>query len=173
MSNDIAKNILRGVVFLFIQVLVLKQVEVNFGWLTEMSLLFYPLFIILLPTRFPTIAVMIIAFFTGLFVDVFYDSIGVHASACVFLAFIRPLAFNIFSPREGYSVNLYPTIYNLGFLWFLRYCSFLLFGFCFFYFAMEAFTLGYVFQILKKTVVSFFFSMLLMLVFMLVFRPKE
>ena len=173
MSNVFARNILRWVIFMFIQVLVLKQVEVNFGWLNEMSLLFYPLFIILLPTRYSTISVMIIAFFTGLFVDVFYDSIGVHAAACVFLAFIRPLAFNIFSPREGYKVDLFPTVRNLGFPWFLRYCGFLFFWFCFFYFTMEAFTLGYFFQILKKTIVSFVFSMILILVYMVIINPKQ
>ena len=75
MSSVIAKNILRWVIFMFIQILLLKQVEVNFGWLTEMSLLFYPLFIILLPTRFSTISVMVVGFFTGLFVDVFYLSL--------------------------------------------------------------------------------------------------
>lgn len=173
MSSVIAKNILRWVIFMFIQILLLKQVEVNFGWLTEMSLLFYPLFIILLPTRFSTISVMVVGFFTGLFVDVFYDSIGVHAAASVFLGFIRPLAFNIFSPREGYKVDLYPTVYNLGFPWFLRYSGFLLFGFCFFYFAMEAFTIVHFFQILKKTIVTFIFSFLIILVYMLIFNPKE
>ncbi len=173
MNNAIVQNVIRWVAFVLIQVLVLKQIEINTSWFHYMSILFYPLFIILLPLRYSTINVMVIGFFTGLIVDVFYDSIGVHAASCVFLAFIRPFAFTILSPREGYSVDLSPTAHKLSFPWFVRFSGLLMLSFCFFYFSVEAFTFAYIGQILLKTGVSFIFSMILILAFMMIFNPKE
>jgi len=173
MNNAIVQNAIRWVAFVLIQVLILKQMEVTTGWFHNMSILFYPLFIILLPLRYSTISVMIIGFFTGLIVDVFYDSIGIHAASCVFLAFFRPFAFTILSPREGYNVDLSPTAHKLSFPWFIRFSGILMFSFCFFYFSVEAFTFVFIGQILIKTILSFIFSMILILAFMMIFNPKQ
>ena len=127
----------------------------------------------LLPLRYSTVAVMTIGFFTGLVVDVFYDSIGVHASACVFLGFIRPFAFSMLSPREGYNVNLSPTLNQFGMGWFVRYAGILLTAFLFFYFSVEAFTFVKILDILAKTIVSFFTTMIFIMVYMMIFNPKE
>lgn len=173
MNNAIVQNAIRWVVFVLIQVLVLKQVEINTGWFSKMTILFYPLFIILLPLRYSTISVMVVGFFTGLIVDSFYESIGVHAASCVFLAFIRPFAFTILSPREGYNVDLSPNAYKLSLPWFIRFSGLLMVSFCFFYFSVEEFTFAYIDQILLKTIISFIVSMILILAFMMIFNPKE
>ena len=173
MNNAIVQNAIRWVAFVFFQILILKQMVINTTWLHDLSILFYPLFIILLPLRYSTTSVMVIGFFTGLFVDIFYDSIGVHAASCVFLAFIRPFAFTILSPREGYNVDLSPTAHKLSFPWFVRFSGILMASFCFFYFSVDAFTFAYLGQILLKTGKSFIFSMVLILAFMMIFNPKE
>ena len=173
MNNTIIQNVVRWVVFILLQVLILKRMELFGGTLQYMSILFYPLFIMLLPLRYSTVAVMTIGFFTGLVVDVFYDSIGVHASACVFLGFIRPLAFSMLSPREGYNVNLSPTLNQFGMGWFVRYAGILLAAFLFFYFSVEAFTFVKILNILAKTIISFFTTMIFIMVYMMIFNPKE
>lgn len=173
MNNSIVQNVIRWVVFILIQVLILKRIAFFDGWLHYMSILFYPLFIMLLPLRFSTVVVMTIGFFTGLIVDVFYDSPGIHASACVFIGFIRPIVFSLLSPREGYNVNLSPTLNQFGLGWFVRYASILLAAFLFFYFSVEAFTFVKIGSILAKTIISFVATMIFIMVYMMIFNPKE
>lgn len=167
------QNVIRWVVFILVQVLILNRIAFFDGWLHDMSILFYPLFIMLLPLRFSTVMVMTIGFCTGLIVDIFYDSLGIHASACVFLGFIRPIVFSLLSPREGYNVNLSPTLNQFGIGWFVRYASILLAAFLFFYFSVEAFTFVKIGDILAKTIISFVTTMVFIMVFMMIFNPKE
>ena len=173
MNNLSVQVGIRWLVFILLQVLLLKRMELFGGVLQHMSILFYPLFIMLLPLRLSTVTVMTIGFFTGLIVDIFYDSIGVHASACVFLGFIRPFAFSVLSPREGYNVNLSPTLNQFGIGWFIRCSSILLSLFLFFYFSVEAFTFVKILDILAKTIVSFFATMIFIMVYMMIFNPRE
>ncbi len=50
---------------------------------------FYIGFILLLPWTLSRNYIMLIGFFSGLLVDVFSNTPGIHAGACVFIAFIR------------------------------------------------------------------------------------
>ena len=102
-----------------------------------------------------------------------YDTWGVHASASVFTAYIRSFVFRIFEPRGGYNINLSPTAKSLGPSWFFQYASAMMFLHLFFYFSVEAFTFVYIVDILLKTMISFIVSMMFLMVFELIFRPKE
>jgi rod shape-determining protein MreD len=87
MINEILKNTGRFIVLLLLQVLIVKNI--NLG----RYFIFFPyvLFILLLPFHTSKPIAMLIAFIYGLCVDLFYDTQGMHASACVFLAFCRGL----------------------------------------------------------------------------------
>ena len=89
MNSLLFQNITRWFLLVLMQVFILKQMYTNTAVLEHLHLLLYPLFIILLPIRTPNVLVMLLGFVTGLTVDLFYDSIGVHAAAAVFAAFIR------------------------------------------------------------------------------------
>ncbi len=172
-SNTIINYTFRWILILTVQVLLLKRIDMMGGWFYYMSILLYPILIIILPLRLSTITVMAIGFLTGLYIDMFYDSLGVHASACVFLGFTRGIVLAIISPREGYNVSYSPTIHQFGLLWFVRYTSILMGLFLFFYFSMEAFTFYYIFDIIGKTIISFIVSMIFIIIYMFIFNPKE
>jgi hypothetical protein len=173
MNNIIFRNIIRFIALVLLQVLIFKQMELSTGIWQYLHVFLYPLIILLLPLRTPPMLVLIIALFTGLTIDVFYDSLGVHASACVFLAFLRPLALGIFEPREGYNVNISPTKKTLGMVWFSRYSAVLLAFFMFFYFSVEAFTFVYLGSILLKTLLSYIATMIFVLIYMTIFDPEQ
>jgi hypothetical protein len=46
---------------------------------------------------------LITAFLLGITVDMFVDTPGVHTSASVFMAFVRPFVLRILAPRDGYE----------------------------------------------------------------------
>lgn len=81
----------------------------------------YVAFLILLPFEIRPVLLMIIAFLCGIMIDIFYDSLGIHAAACVLIAFIRPFWTKTVPPRGGYEMGMKPTIRIMGFSWFLTF----------------------------------------------------
>jgi hypothetical protein len=81
----------------------------------------YVAFIILLPFEITPVPLMVVAFLCGLMIDIFYDSLGIHAAACVLIAFLRPYWTRTVPPRGGYEIGMRPTIKIMGFSWFLTF----------------------------------------------------
>lgn len=165
-------NGLRLVFLFFFQVLVLKQVHLNWGSFNFISIMIIPLWIMLVPIQTPKWLVVVGGFFIGLAVDWFYDSPGVHASAATFVAFIRPFVMRYIEPRGGYNRVPIPSKFHLGLNWFVTYASAMLFAYLLFYFSMEVFTPSLLGTILVKTIFSFILSILLVLLYMFIFDPK-
>lgn len=102
---------------LVLQVLVLKYF-VLFG----LGFCFlYVMFLLFLPYEMGNSGLMLIGLIVGLIVDLFYNTLGIHAAASVFIMFIRPFWLKANKPRSGYEVNSLPTIMNYGLGWFITY----------------------------------------------------
>jgi len=173
MSNVVFSNILRFIGLVLVQVLIFKKIVIGEDSFNYVSLIIYPLFLILLPLRTPHSVLVLLGFVIGILVDAFYDSYGVHASACVFIGFIRPIVLNILEPKGGYAQNSSPTKRRLGPSGFFIYAAIILFAHLFFYFSMEAFTWYYIGEIILKTVSSFLISMVIIILYMYIFDPLE
>lgn len=173
MNSVLFSNIFRFVLLLLLQVLVLRQVALEWPQFPYINILVYPLFLFLLPLRTPRYLQFILAFGMGLLVDLFYDSPGVHASAAVFTIYLRYYVLKSMEPRGGYNINYSPTKRRMGLTWWLRYSSILLLAHCFVYFSVEAFTFFYILDILLKTGLGFLFSLTLMLIITAVFNPLD
>jgi len=172
MNNSISRNILRFLLLVGLQVAVFKQVAPAWEYGVYFHAMLYPVFIMLMPFRFSKNAVILIGFALGLALDLFYSSPGVHASACVFTAFIRPNVLRLTKPQGEYDILHSPTMANYGFVWFATYSAIMLFAHLFFYFAVEAFTFVYIAQILLKTFGSFIVSYFLVILYQFIFNPK-
>src|SRR5690606_18887646 len=85
MNNNLISNSVRFLILILIQVGLFK----NIGYYNLAIPLPYILFILLLPIGISNFILFLLAFITGLTVDAFYDSMGVHAAACVTLAWFR------------------------------------------------------------------------------------
>lgn len=173
MNNLILVNVWRFLFLILIQGLVLKQMEFETGAMSFVHPIIYPLCIMMLPMRITLTLSVFLAFVAGLTVDFFYTSPGVHASAAVFIAFVRPWVLNQLEPRGGYTINQNPTAFRLGRTWFLKYVAILLGVYLFFYFSVEAFTFYYLWRILLNTVLSFIVSILFILLYQIFFNPTD
>lgn len=117
MARVIIFNIIRFVLLIILQVAVFK----NIGYYNIATLFPYILIILLLPTGISNLLLFVLAFLTGLTVDAFYDSMGVHAAACVALAWFRIFFHKItLEVDEQDSFNT-PSWGNMGFKWFSTY----------------------------------------------------
>jgi hypothetical protein len=111
-----------GIIISFILYLLLQVTVVRNMVLFDTAFCYvYVAFIILLPFEIRPVLLMIIAFLCGLMVDIFYDSLGTHAAACVLIAFIRPSWTRTVPPRGGYEMGMKPTIKIMGIGWFLTF----------------------------------------------------
>lgn len=173
MNSLIAGNVFRFLGLVVLQGLVFKNIGVGWESFPYLHIIVFPIFIMLLPLRTPRVSIILLGFAIGITVDFFYNSIGLHASAAVFTAFIRPFVLKALEPRGGYNVSYSPTARRMGMGWFLQYAAILLFLHLFFYFSAEAFTFVYFIDILLKTIVSFGVSMVFLVIFQLLFNPID
>ena len=133
----------------------------------------YPLFILFLPIRTATTAAVLLALATGLLVDLFEGSIGVHASAAVFSAFARPIILAGFEPKGGYAgKDPVPTPHHIGWQLFIQITVVYFFAHIFWYWAASDFTIYYFLSLSVRTITAVAVSVGLAAIYMSLFRTK-
>jgi hypothetical protein len=98
-----------------------------------------------------------LGFLLGISVDIFSNSLGLHAGATVFMSYLRPFVLDLISPREMDKSD-YPGLKQYGFRWFLYYVLILVFAHHLFFFYFEVFSLKNFFITFFRTTVSSVFS---------------
>lgn len=157
-------------IFLVIfQVLILNNIQFS-GFVNPFLYLF---FIISLPLETPKWLLMLLSFLIGLSVDIFSGTLGMHASASVFLAFCRPYILNLIAPREGYEVNQKPSISELGFSWYLTYSALSVLLHHLFLFFVEVFRFSDFFATLGRVLASSLFTLVIILISQLFFFQSK
>lgn len=101
MSNFL-KNIVRFTFFLLVQVYILNKIPHLHRFITPYL---YYLFILWLPFSISRLGLLIMGFITGLVLDYFMMTPGLHAAACVLIAYIRPFVINILTPKDISEFN--------------------------------------------------------------------
>ena len=114
---EVIKIIFRFILLVAVQVIVLNNIRLG-GYINPFI---YVLFIMQLPVRIPKTLLLVIAFATGLCIDIFSDTLGMHAAASVFLGFARPAILRAIAPRDGYEADASPSMSQMGLNWFLLY----------------------------------------------------
>lgn len=169
MSRTIIINLIRFILLVFIQVFLLKNIS-----LYDLSTPYlYILFIMLLPFETPNVVLFILAFITGLTIDAFYDTPGLHTSASVLLAFVRILFISITVQKEGFDNEPEPTLSLMGFRWFFTYALVVTFFHHLFLFNMEVFSFTELEYTMGRVTLSTIFTVFLILVSGLLFFKKK
>jgi len=167
MNSALLVNIARFVLLLAAQILIFNNV--NFlGYINPYP---YMLFIILFPVNGNKFGLLAASFFLGIIMDMFCNSGGVHAAACVMLAFFRPYIFK-FSFGLSYE---YQTVRLNDVLTPERF-SFILIAVVihhFTLFLLEVFKLIFIWEILLKTVLSTLFTIIICIVIIYIIKPNK
>lgn len=151
---------LQFILLTLLQVLILNNIQIS-GFINPFL---YIIFILWLPFDIPKPVILLIAFLLGLVIDIFSSTLGMHISACVFMAFCRPFILRLIAPRDGYDINQKPGIADFGFRWFVSYAFSLTLLHHFFLFFVEVFRFSDFFYTLGKIAVSTIFSLLLIII---------
>jgi len=159
MSKNILINILRFVLLILLQVLVLNNINLG-GYLNPYV---YVMFILLLPFETPKWLLLLSAFVLGFTVDIFTASMGMHAAAATFMAFLRPSVSRIIHSRKEYEPGIKPGINDLGIRWFFSYTLILVFAHNLVLFFVEVFRFEEFFSTMSRVILSTLLSTLLIL----------
>jgi len=148
--RNIITYILLFLLFFCLQVFIFNRLDLGFG--AQIFLL--PLFLMLLPFDTNVFILMSVGFLLGISVDAFSNTAGLNASSLVLFAFIRPILFETFKPRDGYDPLKIPTASDMGWDWFI-----IVFGILFtltliWYFILEIFRLEEFLLILRNVVMT-------------------
>jgi hypothetical protein len=131
------------------------------------------MFIMLLPFETPNLLLFALAFIMGLTIDAFYDTPGLHAAACVLLAFVRILFISITVQKDGFDNEPEPTLSVMGLRWFFTYALILTLAHHFFLFNLEVFDLSQIPFTLSRFVLSSIFTVFLILLSSFLFYRKK
>lgn len=144
------QTILRFMTLVLLQVLVFSHIELS-GYIQPHV---YVLFILLLPFETPGWLLLVLGFITGLAIDLFLNTPGLHSAATVFMAFLRPSVLKAFSPRDGYETGTFPTLAFYGSEWFLKYAIVLVTAHHVFLFMAEIFRMSELHLVLFRGFIS-------------------
>lgn len=117
MNSLFLKNSARFILLVSLQVFLLNKINF-FGYLNPYV---YILFIMLLPFETPGWFLLLLAFLTGLVIDMFANTPGLNAAATVLMAFLRPAVINLVGNKPDYDQSGEPSMRDMGFQWFLPY----------------------------------------------------
>lgn len=121
MIVKIIQLLFRLLLLLAVQILVLNHIQ----WSGYINPYIYIYFILILPLETPRWLLLLTAFFTGLLMDMFTNTGGMHAAAAVLVAWSRPGILSLIAPRDGYEPETRLNPQALGFNWFITYVSIL------------------------------------------------
>ncbi|RZK55646.1 MAG: rod shape-determining protein MreD [Pedobacter sp.] len=167
-SKTIFLNIFRWIVLLFVQIFLLR----NLSFYNLSTPFVYVLFLLVLPFRIPNLLLFLIAFGTGLTLDAFYDTMGVHASACVALVFVRILFISVSLNRDAID-EPEPSLGNMGFKWFSIYAVLCIFVHHLVLFFLEAFKLSELAYTLGRSLLSAVFTIFTVLLVEAIFHNRK
>jgi len=168
--SSLLKNIIRLAIFILVQVYVLNKIPHLHRFITPYL---YYLFILWLPFSISRLGLLIVGFITGLVLDYFMMTPGLHAAACVLIAYIRPFVINILTPRDTSEFNYRePSAQAMGWTPFAVYVFFLTLlhhGYMIF---LEWLDMGNIFDFIIRVIASTGISMLLIFTVELLFPRR-
>lgn len=168
MNNLVIRNALRFVGLVLLQALFLKNVNL-FGIVNPIV---YPMFVLLLPFSMRRWQLLVLGFLTGLTVDLFTGTYGMHAAATTLLAFIRPFLITVISSGKS-ELDVEPNIRIQGTGWFFLYVSIACLFHHLCYFFVEIGTFYNPLYTIAKALLSTLASTIIIILLEIVFRRAK
>ena len=160
-------NVFRFLLLLAIQVVIFNNM--NFlGYITPYP---YILFIMLYPVNGNKSGLLISSFLLGIVMDLFSNSGGIHATACLMLAYFRPyifkFAFGLSYEYQTIRINDNLTPERFSFI----LVSVIIHHFTLF--IIEAFQFNFVLDVLLRTLASTVFTILICIILIYLIKPNK
>lgn len=161
MNSSFISNSIRFVLLILLQVLVFNHM--HFTVLENSTPYPYIIFILLLPMHTNRLVMLTLSFVFGLFLDMFGNSGGAHAAACLVLAYVRPFilvsSFGISYEHQNLKFN---DVDLKGIIVYVIISCLLHHAILFW---LEVFNMSHFLFIIKQTILSAVFTSVCILLF--------
>lgn len=165
MILEVFSYLLRFIIILLIQLLVVNNIELS----SSVNPYIYTSFILLLPIRMKAWQVVILSFLTGMVMDAFSSTPGLHIAATNLMGFMRYYYLRAATTKEDQEGRVIPSISQKGIVWFCFYGFILLFIHHLVLFFLEIYGFGEFISTLWRVVLSTMVSLLLIVTGQLLF----
>lgn len=112
----VLQNIFRFIILVLIQVLILNNIQ----FLGYINPYVYILFVLSLPLFTKRWVTLLLAFLLGITIDIFSNTLGMHAFASVLVAFMRTGIIRVFTSLEEGN-NPIPSFHSFGVSAYIKY----------------------------------------------------
>ena len=129
----------------------------------------YLLGLILLPVDTGSTLAMVVGFFAGAIIDLFYNTGGMHIAATVLVMFFRNRWLNLLTPQGGFDSNAVPSNKIGGWTWFIGYAYPLILIHHIVLFFIQSYGFDAFWYTLNKAFMSSLFTFLLSCIFLILF----
>ena len=160
MNKRTLQIIIQFVVLLALQLLLFNNIQFS-GFINPYV---YILFFLLLPINFPRWLMLILGLLMGLSIDLFMGTPGVHTTATILIAYLRPFILNAIAPHDGYDNASLLRISYMGFEWFVRYTIIVVLIHHMVLFYVEVFSFSHFFRTFLKVILSSLFSVTIIII---------
>lgn len=166
MNNSVFIDTFRFILLVLLQVVVFN----NINFLGNINPYLYIVFIALFPVKNNRSIIIILSFLLGLSIDIFSDTGGIHAAACVLIAYIRPviLKFSFGMIYEHQTIKFNTVEFGEK----ITYISILTIIHHFVLFYLEIFSIAKITLVLQKTLFSSIFTILLIILMTIIFSKR-
>ena len=167
MSSSVIMNIFRFIFLLLLQVVIFSRLDL-FGFLNPYP---YILFIMLYPVNGNKAALLLSSFLLGLTLDMFLNSGGSHAVACVVLAYLRPtffkFSFGISYEYQTVKINdrLSPERFSFILISVVTHHLIL--------YLLEVFRFSLILDVLLRTLLTTIFTLIICIIIIYLIKPGK
>ncbi|RZL42048.1 MAG: rod shape-determining protein MreD [Pedobacter sp.] len=167
MSSALLLNIARFILLLIMQIAIFNKMDF-LGYINPYP---YILFILLYPVNGNKYGLLFASFLLGIIMDMFSNSGGVHATAAISLAALRPtffkFSFGVSYEYQTIKINDKITPERFSFV------AISVVSHHFILFLLEAFRLSFFLEVLLRTLFSTIFTILLCFLLIYLFKPSR
>lgn len=154
MINSLLRFTFIFILLILLQLLLFNNIQFS-GYINPYV---YIMIILVLPSAIPSWLLLLISFSTGLIIDLFMGSPGMHTSATVMAGFCRPYVLTLISPRDGYESGSDLSMSAYGFSWYLTYTVIVVVIHHTVLFYLEVFSFSGFFRTLLRVILSSVFT---------------
>lgn len=166
--NEVVKNSLLFIGLIFIQVIVLN----NINFLGYINPFLYILFVIVFPLRRDRGLLLISSFLLGLIIDFFLDSGGVNAAATVAIAYLRLPLIKALTRKSEIDFPIFKII-KLPFAKLLGFIAIITLTHHLILFSLEYFKFAEILTILSRTILTSIFTIILIIFSLLLMNKNK
>lgn len=116
-SSNIIRLLILFVVCELAQLLIFNNLQIS-GFINPYV---YILVILTMPFGMSTASMMLLSLASGMIIDVFCNTIGMHAAACVLIGYVRQYVLKLIAFRDEYKMGVFPSVSSYGIVWYLKY----------------------------------------------------